>query len=80
MRDVSPRRNDVKVEILAEDDDARAILKDIRGGIGGKGRVHGLVVVVMGRGDSCRDLAEEVEHVLKAHWVELDAAGSVNGV
>lgn len=80
MRDVSSRWNDVKVEILAEDDDAGAILEDVRRGVGGEGRVHGLVIVVMSRSDGRRDLAEEVEHVLKTDWVELDAAGSVNGV
>lgn len=80
MRDISSRWNDVKIEILAEDDDAGAILEDVRRGVGWEGGVHGLIVVVMSRGDGRRDLAEEVEHVLKTDWVELDAAGSVNGV
>lgn len=51
MRDVSSRWNDVKVEILAEDDDAGAILEDVRGGVRGEGGVHGLVIVIMSRGD-----------------------------
>lgn len=80
MRDIPSRGNDVKVEVLAEDNDACAILEDIRRGVGRERRVHGLVVVFMSRSDGRRNLAEEVEHVLETYWVELDAAGSVNGV
>jgi hypothetical protein len=76
LLDAGVRRDDVEVQVLAEDDDARPVLQHLLGRPG-----HGLDGYRVGfgaargrvrpRGDRLRDVAEELQHVLERHGVVL---------
>ena len=62
--DVRPGGDGVEIEVLAEDDDAGAVLEHVARGTGHGGFDAAGGVVVVGGGDGLSDCAEEFEHVL----------------